>query len=46
MDMAVNGSPERKLREGALDKVKAVAEGLEEELFLAESLRHDAEARA
>ena len=40
--MAVQGSPDRK-RESALSKVKLVAEGLEEELFLAESLRHDAE---
>ena len=44
MDMAVQASPDRK-RESALSKVKLVAEGLEEELFLAESLRHDAEVR-
>ena len=42
MDVAVQSSPDRR-RDSALSKVKAVAEGLEEELFLAESLRHDAE---
>ena len=44
MDVAVQSSPDRR-RDSALSKVKAVAEGLEEELFLAESLRHDAEVR-
>ena len=44
LDMAVpaTDSPDA-ARESALDKLRRVAEGLEEELFVAEAMRHEAE---
>lgn len=46
LDMAVPATDSPDVaRESALDKLRRVAEGLEEELFVAEAMRHEAEVR-